>query len=154
MKAKLMVLLLVRALAVFTAAGCGDDEDSGGDTGASAPAETTTESAPPETETDTGASGSGEGTELKIAADPGGGLSFDKESLQAPAGPVTIVMDNPSSLPHAVEIEGGGADAKGETVNKGGKSEATADLEAGEYRYYCPVAGHGDAGMEGTLTVE
>ena len=152
MKARLMTLLLVLVLAAFAAAGCGDDEDSGGDTGASAPAETTTESAP--TETDTGASGSGAGTELKIAADPGGGLTFDKESLQAPAGPVTIVMDNPSSLPHAVEIEGGGADAKGETVNKGGKSEATADLEAGEYRYFCPVAGHGEAGMEGTLTVE
>ena len=153
MKARLMTLMLVVALAAFTAAGCGDDEDSGGDTGASAPAETT-ESAPAETETDTGASESGGATELEIAADPGGGLSFDKESLQAPAGAVTIVMDNPSSLPHAVEIEGGGADAKGETVNKGGKSEATADLKAGEYRYFCPVAGHGEAGMEGTLTVE
>ena len=79
---------------------------------------------------------------------------FDKNTLSAPAGAVTIVMDNPSDLPHAVEIEGAGDAAVGETVMKGGVSRATAELEAGEYRYYCPVGNHGDAGMEGTLTVE
>jgi uncharacterized cupredoxin-like copper-binding protein len=29
----------------------------------------------------------------------------------------------------------------------------TVDLKAGKYEYYCPVDGHKDAGMEGTLTV-
>ena len=163
MKAKLTMLLLVLAL---TAAGCGDDGDSGG-SGAQSPAGETTgvpENEAPEKSNDAPVGGdegagdqgadSGGGTELQIAADPGGALKFDKESLEAPAGQVKIVMDNPSALPHAVEIEGAGAEAEGETVGKGGKSEATADLKAGEYRYYCPVAGHGEAGMEGTLTVE
>ena len=162
MKSRLMLLLFGLALAAFTVAACGDDEEGGSQP--QSPAGETTgvpENEAPEQNNDApvggdeGAdAGGGETTELQIAADPGGALKFDKESLEAPAGEVKIVMDNPSSLPHAVEIEGAGAEAKGETVGKGGKSEATADLKAGEYRYYCPVAGHGEAGMEGTLTVE
>ncbi|HET8823462.1 MAG TPA: plastocyanin/azurin family copper-binding protein [Thermoleophilaceae bacterium] len=93
------------------------------------------------------------GETLKIAADPGGALKFDKSSLTATAGKVTIVMDNPSDLPHAVEIEGNGVEVAGDTVMKGGVSEASADLKAGEYEFYCPVEGHKEAGMEGTLTV-
>ena len=163
MKSRLMLLLFALALTAFTVAACGDDEGDGGSQPQSPAGETTgvpENEAPEKTNEapvggDEGAdAGGGKPTELQIAADPGGALKFDKESLEAPAGEVTIVMDNPSQLPHAVEIEGAGAEAKGETVGKGGKSEATATLEAGEYRYYCPVAGHGEAGMEGTLTVE
>ncbi len=105
-------------------------------------------------ETEAGSSGGGGGGEtLKIAADPGGALEFDKSSLTAKAGKVTIVMDNPSDLPHAVEIEGSGVEVAGDTVMKGGVSEASADLKAGEYEFYCPVDGHKQGGMEGTLTV-
>ena len=39
-------------------------------------------------------------------------------------------------------------------MEKGETSEATVDLKAGEYEYYCPVDGHKAGGMEGTLTVE
>lgn len=144
------ILTLTALLIALAIAGCGgnDDEDTvnGGSGGAA-----TTE------QTDTGggdAAGGGGATELRIAADPGGALAFDKNTLTAPAGTVTIVMDNPSDLPHAVEIEGAGTEAVGETVQKGGVSRATAELEPGEYRYYCPVGNHGSAGMEGTLTVE
>jgi plastocyanin len=138
------LIALLCALAI-PVAGCGDDDDSsdsgsgGADTGASTQAE------------DTGGGGGGE--TLKIAADPGGQLKFDKSSLTAKAGKVTIVMDNPSDLPHAVEIEGDGVEVAGETVTKGGVSKASADLKAGEYEFYCPVGNHKDAGMEGTLTV-
>ena len=62
-------------------------------------------------------------------------------------------MDNPSDLPHAVEIEGNGVEVEGETVEKGGVSKASADLKPGKYEFYCPVDGHKQAGMEGTLTV-
>lgn len=146
----LSLILLLCALAI-PVAGCGDDDDDGGggggaDTGASTAAETTED-------TGGGASGGGAGETLKLSADPGGALKFDKSSLTAKAGKVTIVMDNPSSLPHAIEIEGKGVEVAGDTVTKGGVSKATAELKAGDYQFYCPVGNHRDAGMEGTLTV-
>jgi plastocyanin len=153
MKPKLTTLLIALAVGAFAVAGCGDD-DEGSDTGANAPAETaTTETAPPE-ETTTEESSGGGGERLEIAADPGGALKFDKDQLTAKAGEVKIVMENPSSLPHAVEIEADGPEVKGETVNQGETSTAEATLEAGEYKFYCPVPGHEQGGMVGTLTVE
>ena len=101
-----------------------------------------------------GGGGGGAAQTLKISADPGGALKFDKSSLTAKAGKVTIVMDNPSSLPHAVEIEGNGVEEAGDTVEKGGVSKATATVKAGTYEFYCPVDGHKPAGMKGTLTVQ
>jgi plastocyanin len=95
----------------------------------------------------------GGGGALTLSADPGGSLSFDKQSLEAPAGEVTIRMENPSSLPHNVSIEGDGVDEEGETVEEGGTSEVTAEVSAGEYTFYCSVPGHQEGGMEGTLTV-
>jgi plastocyanin len=150
MKARFTTLLLALLLGGVVAAGCGDDDDEGsggGQTSGSAPAQTPTETTPQES------SGGGAQT-LKIDADPGGQLKFTKEKLSAKPGKVTIEMGNPSDIPHAVEIEGDGVEEAGETVGKGGKSVATADLKAGTYEFYCPVGGHQQAGMEGTLTVE
>jgi uncharacterized cupredoxin-like copper-binding protein len=62
-------------------------------------------------------------------------------------------LDNPSSVPHAIEVEGKGVEEEGETVEKGGVSKVSVDLKPGEYEYYCPVDGHRQAGMEGTLKV-
>jgi plastocyanin len=81
-------------------------------------------------------------------------LKFDKSALSAKPGKVTIVMKNPSTLPHDVAIEGNGVEAKGKVVNQGGTSTATATLKAGTYTFYCSVDGHRQAGMEGTLTVK
>ena len=88
-----------------------------------------------------------------LAADPSGQLKFDKSSLTAKAGVVTIVMDNPSSVPHGVGVAGNGLDKDGAVVNKGGKSTVTAALKPGTYQFYCPVPGHKQAGMVGTLTI-
>jgi len=81
-------------------------------------------------------------------------LKFDKSALSAKPGKVTIVMQNPSALPHDVAIEGNGVDVTGKTVNQGGTSTATANLKAGTYTFYCSVDNHRQAGMEGTLTVK
>jgi len=81
-------------------------------------------------------------------------LKFDKSALSAKPGKVTIVMQNPSALPHDVAIEGNGVDVTGKTVNQGGTSTATANLRAGTYTFYCSVDNHRQAGMEGTLTVK
>jgi uncharacterized cupredoxin-like copper-binding protein len=39
-------------------------------------------------------------------------------------------------------------------IADGASSTATAELEAGSYRFFCDVVGHEEAGMEGTLTVK
>jgi plastocyanin len=142
MRAFSLIALLCAFAIPFAGCGGGDDDDGGAGGGAS-------------TSTSTEASGGGGGAAqtLKIAADPSGAFKFDKTSLTAKAGKVTIVMDNPSDVPHAVEIEGMGVEAKGETVGNGGVSKATADVKPGTYEFYCPVDGHKQAGMEGKLTV-
>jgi plastocyanin len=95
----------------------------------------------------------GEGRTLSITADPGGELRFDTRALEAQAGQVTIRMENPSDVPHNVSIEGGRVDEEGKTVGQGGTSSVRAELRPGEYTFYCSVAGHREAGMEGELTV-
>lgn len=141
----LTLIAVVCALAI-AAAGCGDDDDDGGSGNSSANTQTSASSG--------GGGGGAKAQTLKLSADPGGALKFDKSTLTAKPGKVTIVMDNPSSLPHAIELEGQGIEAKGATVEKGGVSKASATVKAGKYEYYCPVDGHKAAGMEGTLTVQ
>jgi plastocyanin len=142
----LSLTALLCSLAIL-AAGCGGDDDSSGSSSSSSDTSTSEQSS------GGGGGGGGAAQTLNISADPGGALKFDKSSLTAKAGKVTIVMDNPSSLPHAVEIEGNGVEEEGDTVEKGGVSKATATVKAGNYEYYCPVDGHKAAGMEGKLTV-
>jgi plastocyanin len=96
--------------------------------------------------------GGGGGNALTLSADPTQ-LAFDKKTLEAKAGRVTIDMHNPSSIQHNISIEGDGMNEEGNTVGKGGTSEVKAELEPGEYAFYCSVPGHREAGMEGKLTV-
>lgn len=115
-------------------AGCGDDE--------------TSSSAPPPP-----AAPASVAQTLRLSADPGGALKFDKAALTADAGTVKIVMDNPSTLAHGVGVEGNGVDKEGPTVDQGSTSTVTAILKSGTYEFYCTVASHRQAGMKGTLTV-
>jgi plastocyanin len=135
------VLLAVTILAVaglaVSACGGGDDEAA----------------APPPAESPPAEDG-GEATELQLAADPGGALAYDASSLEAPPGTVSIVLTNESDVPHNVAIEeDGNVLAEGEIFAGGGTRTTTADLEAGEYAFFCSVPGHREGGMEGTLTV-
>ena len=143
------LILLVGAIAIPVAGCGGDDDDSGGSSGNS---NTSSSGGGGNTNT-TAKSGPGGRQVINIAADPSGALKFNKSSLSANAGKVTIVMANPSDLPHAIEVEGNGIEIKGQTVNKGGTSKASGDLKAGTYEFYCPVDSHKQAGMKGTLTV-
>jgi len=113
-------------IAVAALAGCGEDDDAGG--------------------------GSGGEQTLELRADPGGKLAFDKTELKADAGRLTVVLDNPSDVDHAIEVEGNGEEAEGEVVTKG-TSTATLDVKEGTYEFYCPVGNHAQAGMKGTLVV-
>ncbi|WP_445150406.1 plastocyanin/azurin family copper-binding protein [Baekduia sp. Peel2402] len=147
---RLLHSLAVLAAAGALLAGCGDDNNSD-DSAAPAASDTTA------TEASTGSSASsGTASDLRLAASEDGGLSFDKKTLSAKAGTVTITMDNPSGdqMPHAIAIDGNGVDKDGEVVQPGGKSTVSVDLKPGKYTFYCPVGQHRQNGMEGTLTVQ
>ena len=144
---KALAAVTVLALSLTAIAGCGggNNNDNAGTT-----ATTTSTSAT----TTTPSGGGGAGSDLKISADPSGALKFTKSTLNAKAGKVTITMDNPSPVAHAVSIKGNGVDVAGNTVTKGGVSSASASLKPGKYEFFCPVDGHEQAGMKGTLTVK
>ena len=91
-------------------------------------------------------------TTLQNPADPRE-LRFSKSTLEAPAGTVTLVMENPSALEHNIAVRGEGVDEQGDVVGQDEESTVTAELEPGEYEFYCSVRGHEAAGMKGTLTV-
>lgn len=89
---------------------------------------------------------------LALAADPSGALRYDKQTLKAPAGKVTINFTNSSPSPHDVTIAQG-AKVVGATPVKVGSAALSLNLQPGSYTYYCSVPGHRAAGMQGTLTV-
>jgi plastocyanin len=80
-------------------------------------------------------------------------IAFNVKTLHAKHGKVTLRMSNPSSLPHAIAVEGHGVDKDGKQVGRGGTSTITVSLKKGRYTFYCPVPGHRAAGMKGTLIV-
>ena len=130
-------LATLAAVLLLALAGCGgDDESSSSGSGSS------------------GGGGGGGGQQSALSAPADGSLVFDPTELEAKAGTVTINFDNLSdSTPHAVEIDGNGVNEKSDTVT-GAKTSVTAELEAGEYKIFCPVGTHASQGMEGTLTVK
>ena len=135
----LLFLIVLSALALSLAA-CGGGGNEAATTGGGA--------------TTAGGGGGGGGETLQLAADPSGALKFDKTSLEATAGNVTIDFTNDSSLPHDVKLEGPGVDGEGTDTITGSSTSVTLDLEAGEYTFYCSVDGHRAAGMEGKLVVK
>ncbi len=104
----------------------------------------------------TASTAAGGGTTLSLSADPSGALKFDKSTLTAKAGKITIAMKDPSSsaLPHGIAISGNGVSQSGSTVQPGGTATVTATLKPGTYQFYCPVPGHKAGGMVGTLVVK
>ena len=145
---RIAVLVAVACVALI-ATGCGSSKKkastnttSSAVTAANPPTSTT----PPQ--------GKAAGSSLKLSADPGGQLKFTVSSLSAKSGKVTITMSNPSSVPHAIAVEGSGIDQKGKTAGQGATSTITVALKPGKYTFYCPVDAHKQAGMKGTLTVK
>jgi uncharacterized cupredoxin-like copper-binding protein len=148
----MLILVLIVAGLALVAAGCGggDDNDNNASNSSGAQGNGADET---QSTTSEAAGGGGGGSKLTITADPGGALKWEKTALSSKAGSVTITMDNPSSVPHAVEVEGNGVEEETKTLTDG-KASMTVDLKPGKYEFYCPVDGHRQAGMEGTLTVQ
>jgi plastocyanin len=132
-KLRITLAALALAPAALGFAACGDDED---------PTSTTA------------STGGGGGEVVAFTADPGGSLAYTETEVEAKAGEATIEFDNPATLSHDVVIEDadGGEIARTDVIS-GGSTSTTAELEPGEFTFYCSVDSHREAGMEGTLTV-
>jgi len=89
---------------------------------------------------------------LPVAADASGQLKFDQNTLAAKAGNVRIEFTNNSPIAHNFTLLRGSVTA-GTATFKGGKRILSTTLPAGKYQYICTVAGHAQAGMSGTLTI-
>jgi plastocyanin len=130
-------LAIAAAIAVAAGlAGCGSSYSS-----TNAPAGTRTP-APP----------AASGQQVAIAADPGGALKFTRDTLSAKAGNVTFDFTNASGTGHGFEVQGNGVD-KATDVIADADAKLPVTLKPGTYTYFCPVPGHREAGMQGTLTV-
>ncbi len=123
-------LLFLPVLVVLAAAGCGSSDNE--TTGAAA------------------GTGGGGGQRIDVSASD---FHFDPPEITTEAGEVTFVLTNDGQTGHALEIEGEGVEEETDTIEPGQTAELTVDLKDGTYEFYCPVDGHKEQGMEGTLTV-
>lgn len=97
---------------------------------------------------------SGPGGTVKLAASESE-LKFDTTELTTKPGKVTIDFENPSAIPHNVQIENEKGEVLGGTETIASSEEsATVELEPGTYTFFCSIPGHREAGMEGKLVVK
>ncbi|MFL5864250.1 MAG: plastocyanin/azurin family copper-binding protein [Solirubrobacteraceae bacterium] len=159
------LLLSAAALAVGVAA-CGGSSGSSStaagatSAGATSSAAGATSTSAAGTGTSAGATSSsaaaaGGSSHLAIAANPSGQLAYDKKTLSAKAGKVTIAMTNSSPVGHNITIQqGSSGSVLGATPTfQGGTKTVTVNLKKGTYTFFCSVPGHRAGGLVGTLTV-
>jgi plastocyanin len=128
---RLDLLAIPALLATLALAACGSSSSSG-ESGTTAPA--------------------GGGQTISIGESE---FKLDPSSVKVDrAGAVTFKVTNNGSIDHSLEVEGQGVEEETETIEPGETAELTVDLSReGSYEIYCPIDGHRDSGMEGTLTV-
>jgi plastocyanin len=88
-----------------------------------------------------------------LATDPAGASAYDKSTGIVKAGAVTIHLVNESTQDHNVAISQGSKVIGESKIIKAGETDLKADLQPGEYDFFCEVDAHRAAGMEGKLTV-
>lgn len=79
-------------------------------------------------------------------------IAYEEPQKEVAAGTISMELINEGSIIHNVVIEE--LDDRNVLEAEGGETDsAEVELEPGTYTYYCDIAGHRAAGMEGTLTV-
>jgi plastocyanin len=148
------LLLSAAALALGVAA-CGGGSGSSSTKSASTSSAAAGTGTSAKSATSSGAAAGGGSSALSIAANSSGSLAYDKKTLSAKAGKVTITMTNMSPLGHNITVQQGtnGAVLGSTPTFQGGSKSVTLTLKAGKYTFYCSVPGHRAGGMVGTLTV-
>lgn len=78
-------------------------------------------------------------------------VAFSETDLEAPAGDVTIGLENKDLFWHTFTIEELGVNLR---VPVGADLSVTFDAPPGDYRFFCDIPGHPGAGMVGTLVID
>jgi len=93
--------------------------------------------------------GGGEVIEVSLSE-----FALTPASFSLEPGPYTFHVVNDGSVVHALEVEGPLGEVETADLAPGESADLDVDLsEPGDYEMYCPVDGHKDEGMEGTITV-
>jgi plastocyanin len=81
-------------------------------------------------------------------------IGFKEKELKIGPGKVRIQEVNTGATAHTFELEGVSSGRKLSVPSGGSKDTAAFDLQPGTYTYFCDIAGHRQAGMEGKLIVD
>lgn len=93
--------------------------------------------------------GGGEVVEVSLSE-----FALTPASFSLEPGSYTFHVVNDGSVVHALEVEGPLGEVETADLAPGESADLDVDLsEPGDYEVYCPVDGHKDEGMEGTITV-
>ena len=80
---------------------------------------------------------------------------IEPKNIDIAAGTVSFKVTNTGNAAHDFVILNGGQEvAKSKVLNKGQTDTVTVDLAAGSFTTVCDLAGHKQAGMEGTLVTK
>jgi plastocyanin len=131
-------LIIITALTVLSAAGCGDDDEG-------------SEVSAPDQATSAPTGGATTGTVIDVDERD---FTIELSTTQFAPDTYTFVATNNGQTTHALKIEGQGLEEETEDIAPGDSVSLTVTLEAGEYELYCPVGNHKDIGMELDITVE
>jgi plastocyanin len=117
--------------------------------GGGAAAPTSSSTTAPASAADAGTTAAAAGGPLTIE---GGDLFFRPKDVTAQAGALTITLKNVGVIQHNLLFVEDPSFAKLE-VAPGQSATGTLQAKPGTYTFYCDIAGHRPAGMEGKLTV-
>jgi plastocyanin len=104
------------------------------------------------------------GSDSSSSGSSGGGQTIDVHlsefvldpssvSVQKP-GTYTFHAINDGRFVHALEIEGHGVEEETDDIQPGENADLTVELSAaGDYELYCPIDGHREKGMDGSVQV-
>lgn len=80
-------------------------------------------------------------------------FAFQPSTVSTSSGSVTFNVTDDGQFPHNIQFDGQDEPIFADNLTAGQSATATVDLAPGTYTFYCPVDGHRDRGMVGTLTV-
>ncbi len=80
-------------------------------------------------------------------------FAFQPSTVSVNGTTVTFNARNDGQFPHNIAIDGRDGSIFADDLTAGQSATASITLPPGTYTFYCPVDGHRDRGMVGTLTV-